>query len=119
MSGTSPPRAMSQIVLRLCSDCGVLLVGRPNRYQCGLGHNGCVVGCPSLILASCASPQRRQELVGSWAERTLDVSSIDMSFAPPLIVAQVYNLDNSHWVLRLLLIAPTRECLCLKFDPLV
>ena len=41
-----------------------------------------------------------------------------MSFAPPLIVAQVYNLGNSHWVLRLLLIAPTREYLCLKFDPM-
>ena len=39
-----------------------------------------------------------------------------MSFAPPLIVAQVYNLSNWHWVLRLLLIAPTREYLCLKFD---
>ena len=41
-----------------------------------------------------------------------------MSFAPPLIVAQVYNLGNSHWVHCLLLIAPTREYLCLKFDPL-
>ena len=30
-----------------------------------------------------------------------------MSFAPPLIVAQVYDLGNSHWVLCLLLIAPT------------
>ena len=72
----------------------------------------------SLWNASCASPQRRQELVGSWADRTFDTSSIDMSFVPPLIVAQVYNLDNSHWVLRLLLIAPAREYLCLKFDPL-
>ena len=42
----------------------------------------------------------------------------DMSFTPPLIVAQVYNLSNSHWVLRLLLITPTREYLCLKFDPI-
>ena len=41
-----------------------------------------------------------------------------MSFAPPLIVAQVYDLSNSHWVLCLLLIAPTREYLCLKFDPM-
>ena len=41
-----------------------------------------------------------------------------MSFAPPLIVVQVYNLGNWHWVLRLLFIAPTREYLSLKFDPL-
>ena len=41
-----------------------------------------------------------------------------MSFAPPLIVAHVYNLSNFHWVLRLLLIAPTREYLCVKFDPM-
>ena len=72
----------------------------------------------SLWNASCASPQCRQELVGSGVDCTLEASSIDMSFAPPLIVAQVYNLDNSCWVLRLLLIAPTREYLCLKFDPL-
>ena len=41
-----------------------------------------------------------------------------MSFASPLVVAQVCNMSNWHWVLRLLLIAPTRECLCLKFDPM-
>ena len=72
----------------------------------------------SLWNASCASAPRQKQLVGSWAEHTLEASSIDMSFAPPLIVAQVYNLSNSHWVLRLLLIAPTREYLCLKFDPM-
>ena len=38
-----------------------------------------------------------------------------MSFAPPLIVA--YNLSNSHWLLCLL-ISPTREYLCLRFDPM-
>ena len=27
-------------------------------------------------------------------------------------------MSNQHWVLRLLLIAPTREHLCLKFDPM-
>ena len=70
----------------------------------------------SLWNASCASAQCRKQLVGSWAVRTLEVSSIDMSFAPPMIVAQVYNLSNSHWVLRLLLIAPTCEYLCLKCD---
>ena len=48
----------------------------------------------------------------------MQASSIDMSFTPPLIVAQVYNMSNWHWVLRLLLIAPTREYLCLKFDPM-
>ena len=58
-----------------------------------------------------------KQLVGSWAERTSQALSIDMSFVPPLIVAQVYNLSNFQWVLRLLLIAPTREYLCLKFDP--
>ena len=59
-----------------------------------------------------------QPLVG-WivGRRTLEASSIDVSFAPPLIVAHGYNLGNFHWVLHLL-IAPTREYLCLKFDPL-
>ena len=75
------------------------------------------VVCDSLWNASCASAQRQKQLVGPWAERTLQASSIDMSFAPPLIVAQVYKLSNWHWVLRLSLIAPTREYLCLKFDP--
>ena len=77
----------------------------------------CVVR-DSLWNTSCASPQHRHELVGSWAGRTLDASSIDMFFAPSLIAAQVYNLDNSHWVLCLFFIAPTREYLCFKFDPL-
>ena len=72
----------------------------------------------SLWNASCASGQHRKQLVGSWAERTLEAASIDMSFAPPSIVAQVYNLSKWHWVLRLLLIAPTREYLCLNFDPM-
>ena len=62
---------------------------------------------PGFEAVGTPSAQRRKQLVGSWAERTLEASFIDMSFAPPLIVAQ-----------RLLLIAPTRECLCLKFDPM-
>ena len=37
-----------------------------------------------------------------------------MSFAPPLIVAHMYNLVNWHWAFRL----ATREYLCLKFEPL-
>ena len=63
----------------------------------------------SLWNASFASAQRRKQLVGSWAEHTLEASSIDMSFAPPMIVVQLRNLSNSQWVLQLLLIAPTRE----------
>ena len=41
-----------------------------------------------------------------------------MLFAPPLIAVQVYTLSSFHRVLCLLLIAPSREYLCLKFDPL-
>ena len=82
----------------------------------------CVVG-DSLGNALCAGPQLRQQLVGSqlvglWADRTLEALSIVMCFAPPVLVAQVYNLGNSHWVLRLLLIALTHEYPCLKFDRL-
>ena len=66
----------------------------------------------SFWYASCDSAQRRKQLVGSWPECTLEASSI------VLILAQVYNSSNSHWVLRLLLTAPTREYLCLKFDPM-
>ena len=76
------------------------------------------VVCDSLWNVSCASPQRRQHLVGLCVDRTLEALPIDMSFPPPLILAQVYNLGNSHWVLCLLLIAPIRKYLCLKFDPL-
>ena len=72
----------------------------------------------SLWNASCASAHRPKQLVKLWAERTLQASSIDMFFAPPLIVVQVHDLSKWHWVLRLLLLAPTREYLCLKFDPM-
>ena len=47
-----------------------------------------------------------------WKRRPL------MSFAPPLIVVQVYNLGNFHRVLRLILIAPSREYVSLRFDTL-
>ena len=60
----------------------------------------------------------REVLAGSWALRTLKAASIDMIYAPPLLVAQIYNKRNSHWVLRLLLVSPTRTFLCLVFDPL-
>ena len=33
-------------------------------------------------------------VVESWAHHTLQVASIDMSFAPPLIVVHAYNLGN-------------------------
>ena len=41
-----------------------------------------------------------------------------MVYAPPLLAAQIYNLRNEHWVLRLLLVSPTHTFLCLVFDPL-
>ena len=41
-----------------------------------------------------------------------------MVYAPPLVAAQIFNSRNTHWVLRLLLVSPTRIFLCLVFDPL-
>ena len=61
---------------------------------------------------------RREVLSESWALRTLEAASIDMVYAPPLLAAQIYNMRNEHWVLRLLLVSPTRTFLCLVFDPL-
>ena len=61
---------------------------------------------------------RRLMLTESWALRTLKAASIDMVYAPPLPAAQMYNSRNEHWVLRLLLVSPTRTFLCLVFDPL-
>ena len=55
-------------------------------------------------------------LAESWAHRTLEAVSIDLLYAPPLLAAQVYNLRNTHWVLRLLLVSPTRTFLCLVLD---
>ena len=72
----------------------------------------------SLWNVSSARWDRRQALAESWVHRTLKAPSIDMVFAPPLLAAQVYNLHNAHWVLRLLLVAPTRTFLCLVFDPM-
>ena len=60
----------------------------------------------------------RLVLAESWALRTLKAASIDMVYAPPLLAGQIYNLRNEHWVLRLLLVSPTRTFLCLVFDPL-
>ena len=105
------------------TDCAQIVVYHWWAAQTALSADWDTIGVAwvvrdSLWNASCASAQRRKQLVKSWAERTLQASPIDMSFAPPLIVAQVYDLSYSHWVLRLLLIAPTREYLCLKFDPM-
>ena len=61
---------------------------------------------------------RRLVLVESWVLRTLKATSIDMVYAPPLLAAQIHNLRNEHWVLRLLLVSPTHTFLCLVFDPL-
>ena len=61
---------------------------------------------------------RREVLAESWAPRTFNAASIDMIYAPPLLVAQICNKRNSYWVLRLLLVSPTRTFLCLVFDPL-
>ena len=106
---------MSQIVLTLWCISG----GLPKPLSVRIGTMGVAwVVRDSLWNASYASAQRRKQLVGSWAEHTLEASSIDMSFTPALIVAQVCNLSSSHWVLRLLLIAPTRKYLCFKFDPM-
>ena len=112
ISGTSLPRAMSQIVLILWCITGGLLTVRIGTQWVWCGLSATLCGMPHVPVHNA-----EKQLVGSWAEHILQVSSIDMSFAPPLIVARVYNLSNWHWVLHLLLIAPTREYLCLKFDP--
>ena len=72
----------------------------------------------SLWNASSAPWDRRQVLAESWAHRILEAASIDMDYAPPLLAAQVYIVRNQHWLLRLLLVSPTRTFLCLVFDPL-
>ena len=41
-----------------------------------------------------------------------------MIYAPPLLVAQIYNKRNEHGVLRWLLVSPTRPFVCLVFDVL-
>ena len=61
---------------------------------------------------------RRLVSAESWALRTLKAASIDMVYAPRLLAARTYNSCNEHWVLRLLLVSPTRTFLCLVFDPL-
>ena len=56
-------------------------------------------------------------LAESWVHRTLEAVPIDMVYAPPLLAAEVYNVRNTHWVSRLMLVSPTRTFLCLMFDP--
>ena len=72
----------------------------------------------SLWNASFAPWGCREVLSESWALRTLESASIDVVYSPPLLAAHIYNLRNEHWVLRLLLVSPTRTFLCLVFDPL-
>ena len=60
----------------------------------------------------------RLVLAESWALCILKAVSIDMVYAPPLLAAQIYYWRNEHWVLRLLLVSPTRTFLCPVFDPL-
>ena len=76
------------------------------------------VVCNSLWNVSSAPWGRRKVLAESWVHRTLEAESIDMVYVPPLLAAQIYNVRNTHWVLRLLLVSPTRTFLCLVFDPL-
>ena len=78
-----------------------------------------VVGvvCDSLWIASSAHWEgHRQVLAKSWGHCTLEATSIDMVYAPPLLAAQVFNVRNTHWALRLLLVSLTRTFLCLVFD---
>ena len=71
----------------------------------------------SLWNASSAPWGRRGAVLSeSWALCILEAASIDMIYAPPLLAAQIYNVRNEHWVLRLLWVSPTR--LCLVLDPL-
>ena len=54
----------------------------------------------SLWNVSSAQWGRRKVLAESWAHRTLEATSIDMVYAPPLLAAQIYNVHNTHWVPR-------------------
>ena len=70
----------------------------------------------TLWNASLAPRGRRKVLAESWALRTLEATSIDMVYAPPLLAAHIYNVHNEHWVPRLSLVSPTHTFLCLVFD---
>ena len=59
----------------------------------------------------------KKVLVESWALRIFEILSIEMVYAPPLLAAQVYHVCNTHCMLRLLLVSPTRAFLCLVLDP--
>ena len=76
------------------------------------------VVCDSLWNGSFVPLGRRLVLAESWALCILKAASIDMVYAPPLLAAQIYDLRNEHWVLRLLFVSPTHTFLCLVFDPL-
>ena len=104
------------------TDCAGIVVYYWWAAHTALSSDGNTIGVAlivrdSLWNALCACPQYSHQLVESWANLTLEPASIDMSFAPPLIVA--YNLCNLHWVLHLLLIAPTRDTFALNLTPYV
>ena len=61
---------------------------------------------------------RRRVLVELWAHHNLEVAGIDMSYTPPLLLAQVYYVRNTRWVLPLLLVSRTHTFICLVFEPL-
>ena len=55
----------------------------------------------------------------SLARRILKTPSIDMVYAPLLLVAQMHNVRNDNLVLRLLLlVSSARTFLCFVFDAL-
>ena len=71
-----------------------------------------------LSVTQCGMPYVPVHIANrSWLDCTLEASSIDMSFTPPLIVVQVYNLGDFHWVLRLWLIAQLANTFALSLTP--
>ena len=75
------------------------------------------MNCPQLfvecLIRECTTPQTDGYSLG----RAHFASVIHRYvFCPTLILTQVYKRSNQHWVLRLLLIAQTRQYLCLNFD---
>ena len=111
ISGTSPPRALSQVVLRLCSITGGL--SKPLSVRIGMQwvwHG--------LSVTLCGMSHVPVHNANGWIVGRVRFGNVAHRYVlrTPVIVVQVYTLSNSHWVLRLLLIAPTREYLSLKFD---
>ena len=88
------PLSMGTLTESYVTDCAEIVVYYWWAAQTALSAYWDTMGVAWVVRdsswnASCASAQRQKQLVGSSAERTLEASSIDMSFAPPLIVAHV------------------------------